>query len=78
MAVLQVRDLDDKLYETLKFMAKQKRRSISQVVIKIIETYMANPSLQSLRAQTDAFLNLSGSWGGDESADEMINDLRKS
>ena len=77
MAVLQVRDVDDKLYDTLKFMAKQKRRSISQEVIKIIETYLANPTLQSMRTQTEAFLSLTGSWEGEESAEDMINGLRK-
>jgi plasmid stability protein len=33
MAVLQVRDIDDGLYEALKTMAKNERRSISQEVL---------------------------------------------
>jgi len=78
MAVLQVRDIDDRLYETLKSMAKQKRRSISQQVIKIIETYLANPAFKTPKTQTDAFLNLTGSWEGHETADELIQSIHES
>lgn len=78
MAVLQVRDIDDRLYESLKSMAKQKRRSISQQVIKIIETYLANPALMTPKTQTDAFLRMSGSWEGQETAEELIQSIRKS
>ena len=75
MAILQVKDIDDNLYEALKVLAKKKRRSLSQELIKIIELHLSRPSLNHLDA-TDVFLNLS--WKGDKSAEEMVNDLRKS
>ncbi len=37
MATLQVRDIDDRLYESLKTFANSEKRSISQEVIHIIE-----------------------------------------
>lgn len=37
MAILQVRDIDDRLYASLKAIAKSQNRSISQGVIYIIE-----------------------------------------
>ncbi len=74
MAVLQVRDIDDSLYEALKTLAKKERRSISQEVIMMIESYISSPKTNALES-TEEFLNLS--WAGDESADEIISDLRK-
>ncbi len=74
MAVLQVRDIDDTLYEALKTLAKKERRSISQEVIMMIESYISNPKTTSVDS-TEEFLNLS--WISDESADEIISDLRK-
>ena len=43
MAILQVRDIDNNLYESLKSRAKREKRSVSQEVIKIIEDYLAQP-----------------------------------
>lgn len=77
MAILQVRDVDDILYEALKNRAKLKRRSISQEVINIIENYLSKPSIAN-QDQTDAFLNLSGAWEGEESAEEIIDKIRSS
>jgi plasmid stability protein len=73
MAILQVRDIDDGLYEALKNLAKKERRSISQEVIMMIESYLSNPKRTALDA-TEEFLNLS--WNGNESADEIINHIR--
>ena len=39
MAILQVRDMDDRLYDRLKFAAKRDNRSISQQVITILQDY---------------------------------------
>ena len=65
MAVLQVRDIDDSLYEALKTLAKKERRSISQEVIMMIESYISNPKATSVES-TEEFLNLS--WISDETA----------
>ena len=37
MAHLQVKDIDDKLYESLRNLASQEKRSISQEVIYILQ-----------------------------------------
>ena len=75
MAILQVRDIDDKLYESLKKLAAYEKRSINQEVIHIIEAFMANPDLHNVD-YTDEFLKLSGSWEDDRSAEEIVKDLR--
>ena len=42
MAMLQVRDMDDRLYERLKFVAKLDNRSISQQVVTILQGYFTS------------------------------------
>ncbi len=76
MAILQVRDIDNSLYEAVKTIAKKERRSISQEVIVMIESYIGNPKQTSAADATEEFLNLS--WQGDEAADEIIDSIRKS
>jgi len=73
MAILQIKDFDDHLYETLKALAKAKRRSVSQEVIKIIEDYLSKPNRHNLEA-TEVFLNLS--WAGEEDAEALIKNIR--
>jgi len=75
MAILQVRDIDDALYEQLKRVSQQHRRSMSQEVIHIIEAYLTEPD-RTGRNATEEFLKLSGSWKDDRSAEEIATDMR--
>lgn len=75
MAILQVRDLDDRLYSSLKSMAKSENRSISQEVISIIEKYLSNPHVFS-NNPTREFISLSDSWDDNRNADEIIASIR--
>jgi len=77
MAILQVRDIDDRIYEDLKKISQQNKRSISQEVIHIIETYLSNPQIIK-KNSTEEFLKLAGSWEDDRSAEEIISETRKS
>ncbi len=77
MAILQVRDIDDRVYEQLKRISSLNKRSISQQVIHIIETYLSEPD-RIRKNSTEEFLNLSGSWGDDRQAEEIISDIKKS
>jgi inorganic pyrophosphatase len=75
MAILQVRDIDDRIYENLKRISEQNKRSISQEVIHIIETYLSNP--QTIKKNsTEEFLKLAGSWEDNKSAKEIIAEIR--
>ena len=74
MAILQVRDLDDRLYSSLKSIAKSENRSISQEVISIIEKYLSNPYVFSNNPTRD-FISLSDSWDDKRSADEIIDSI---
>jgi plasmid stability protein len=74
MAILQVRNVDDRLYDSLKQKAQIDNRSISQEVISILEIYLSNPDSYSINS-TREFLKLS--WDDNRNADEIIDSLMK-
>ena len=74
MAVLQVRDIDDRLYDRLKFAAKIDNRSISQQVITILQNYFTSVPVKPKNA-TEEFLKLAGSWEDSRTTDEIIDDI---
>ena len=75
MAILQVRDIDDRLYNTLKQKAQIENRSISQEVISILEKYLSNPNYYKNLNLTKEFLNLS--WEDNRDANEIVKDIIK-
>ena len=77
MAILQVRDIDDRLYYYLKEIAKKENRSLSQEVISILEEYLSNPDMFKSNT-TREFLHLSSAWEDNRSAGEIISDIKKS
>ena len=77
MAILQVRDMDDRLYDRLKFAAKRDNRSISQQVITILQDYFTSAPAKTKNA-TEEFLKLAGSWEDFRSTEEIIDDIRDS
>ncbi|MCF0126524.1 MAG: antitoxin [Clostridia bacterium] len=77
MANLQVREIDNRLYERLKFSAKKENRSLSQQVITILQKYFTSVPQKENNA-TDEFLKLAGSWNDSRSSEEIIKDLRNS
>ena len=74
MATLQVRAMDDRLYEALGRRATMDNRSISQEVVMIVKEYLSVPDIHHKR-KTESFLELAGSWQDEKSADEIISEL---
>lgn len=77
MAILQVRSMDDALYQALGGLAASEHRSISQQVIEIIKAYLATPRQELISRDDDALL-LAGAWKDERSEREIVKDLRKS
>ena len=77
MAMLQVRDMDDRLYDRLRFAAKIENRSISQQVITILQNYFTSIPVKTKNA-TEEFLKLAGSWEDSRTTDEIIDDIYSS
>ena len=76
MSILQVRDIDDRIYKHLKRLSRQNKRSLSQEVIHIIETYLTQPQI-TIQNSTDEFLKLSGSWEDERTAEEIAEEIRQ-
>jgi len=72
-----LKNIDEKLYQSLQLLAKQERRSISQEVVFILENYLSKRQIFENIA-TDEFLNLAGSWDDERTAEEIIADIRQS
>lgn len=77
MAMLQVRDIDDRLYDRLKFAAKLDNRSISQQVVTILQDYFTSIPVKTKNA-TEEFLKLAGSWEDVRTTEEIIGDIYSS
>lgn len=77
MAMLQVRDMDDRLYDRLRFAAKLDNRSISQQVITILQNYFASVPIKTKNA-TEEFLKLAGTWEDSRTTEEIIDDIYSS
>ena len=77
MAMLQVRDIDDRLYDRLKFVAKLDNRSISQQVITILQDYFTSIPIKQKNA-TEEFLKLAGSWEDTRTTEAIIDDIYSS
>lgn len=77
MANLQVRDIDNRLYESLKRRAELEHRSVSQEVVMMIENHLKRDNLES-ELQTREFLKLTNSWHDNKDAKDIISDIRSS
>lgn len=75
MANLQVRDIDNRLYESLKKRAELEHRSVSQEVVMIIESHLKRDNLET-EIQTLEFLKHTNSWIYDKNAKDLISELR--
>jgi plasmid stability protein len=77
MATLQVKGINDRLYEALRARATMENRSISQEVVCLIRRHLARPP-RDPREATHAMLELVGSWRDDRTARRIAAELRKS
>lgn len=76
MATLQVKGLDDQLYQALGARASMDNRSVSQEVAVIIREFLSRPA-KDARQTTQALLELAGTWQDDRSARQIAADIRK-
>jgi plasmid stability protein len=76
MATLQVRSIDDQLYEALGRRAARDNRSISQEVVAILKEHLAQPVQQA--SATEKFLELCGTWQDEREAAEIAKEIRTS
>jgi hypothetical protein len=77
MANLQIKGIDDKLYDTIKKLAASENRSVSQEILFLVKEHVARTK-QTPAAKTPAqvLLELYGSWMDDRSADTIITEIK--
>jgi plasmid stability protein len=75
MANLQVKDIDDKIYQSLRELAAREKRSISQEVVYIIQKYLSSPKSFD-KNPTDEFLKLAGSWEDERNEETLVKEIR--
>ncbi len=78
MANLQIKGIDEKLYDQIKKMAAGEHRSISQQVLFLVKSYIARKgSVQNIKTPAQILLDLSGSWEDEKSAEIIVGEIKK-
>jgi hypothetical protein len=77
MANLQIKGIDDKLYDTIKKLAVSENRSISQEILFLVKEYIAKrKQTLAIKTPAQALLDLSGSWVDNRSANAIITEIK--
>jgi len=77
MANLQIKGIEDKLYQELKSMASDENRSISQQMLFLIRKYLSKKSrIDQLKPPAQVLLELSGSWQDSRDTETIIAEIK--
>ncbi len=78
MANLQIKGIDDDLYNDIKKLATAQNRSVSQQTLMLIKQYLSKQhQIEKTRSSVQVLLDLSGSWDDERSAEEIVKDFKK-
>ena len=77
MANLQIKGMDDRLYDTIKKLAASENRSVSQEILFLVKEHVAKrKQTAAVRTPAQVLFDLSGSWTDDRSADVIIAEIK--
>ena len=77
MANLQIKGIDDKLYDTIKKLAASENRSVSQEILFLVKEHVAKrKQTVTIRTPAQVLLDLSGSWVDNRSANAIITEIK--
>jgi len=77
MANLQVKGIDDNLYEQLKRQAAAENRSVSQEIIYLVKSHLsAQKTIRTTPTPAEVLLQLAGSWEDSRPAEEIVAEIR--
>ncbi len=72
MANLQIKGIDNDIYDHLKALAATEHRSVSQQVLFLVRAYLAGTNhSNSIKTPAEVLLELSGSWEGSRGPEEI-------
>lgn len=79
VANLQVKGIDDSLYDQLKRQAAAENRSVSQEIIHLVKVHLsAHKTIKSTPTPAEVLLQLAGSWEDSRPAKEIVSEIRGS
>ena len=77
MANLQIKGIQDELYDEIKKMASTENRSISQQVLFLIKEYMNKKKyFNTLKTPAQVLMDLAGSWNDAREAEDIIKEIK--
>jgi hypothetical protein len=77
MANLQIKGIDDKLYEEIKKLAASENRSVSQEMLFLVKEHLTKrKQVAAISTPAQVLLDLAGSWEDDRSADTIIAEIK--
>ncbi len=77
MANLQIKNIQDELYEEIKKLASAENRSVSQQVLFLVKEYLAKRKhLTAAKSPAQVLLELSGSWEDDKNAEQIVKEIK--
>jgi len=77
MANLQIKNIQDELYEEIKRLASAENRSVSQQVLFLVKEYLAKRKhLTAAKSPAQVLLELSGSWEDDKNAEQIVKEIK--
>jgi hypothetical protein len=75
MPNLQIKGMDEELYEGIKRVAAMENRSMSQQVVHLIKEHLRKRH-GAKRSSAEALLALAGSWEDERPAEEIVGEMR--
>jgi len=77
MANLQIKGVEDGLYEQIKDLAAKENRSVSQQMLFLAKEYLAKrKTIQGTKSPARVLLELAGSWDDPRPADDIIREIK--
>ena len=77
MANLQIKNIQDELYEEIKKLASAENRSVSQQVLFLVREYLAKRKhLAAAKSPAQVLLELSGSWEDNKNAEQIVKEIK--
>jgi hypothetical protein len=78
MANLQIKGIDNDLYNELKRIAAEENRSVSQQTVFLVKDYIAKrQKIRGAKSPSQVLLELSGSWRDERKPEEIVSEIRK-
>jgi predicted CopG family antitoxin len=78
MANLQIKGIEDELYQELKKMAAEENRSVSQQALFLVKEYLARKKhMRVIKSPAQILLELAGSWEDDRDSKKITAQIKK-